>query len=264
MNLQQLCRDNEIVRVVAGSRAYGTANINSDFDYRGIFVAPEKFTRTPFFKVEQVELEDEQDSKYYELNHFMKLYVDCNPNILELLWVDEQHVVTSSLLYDTMRENREVLLSKKVAHTFSGYAYSQLQKIKHDMLIMALRDSSDEKQRMRYAQWKADRNTEKRYKEIELGYNPKNAMHLVRLMQMGQEVLETGQVNVLRPNREELLAIRGGSMTACELIDYAEQQDSIIKELYKTSELPHSPDLDLAAKLLMEFQDIYHAEQFKS
>jgi hypothetical protein len=60
----------------------------------------------------------------------MKLVVDMNPNILELLWVDESDIITTTPAYTLLRSYREQLLSSKAKFTFSGYAFSQLKRIK--------------------------------------------------------------------------------------------------------------------------------------
>lgn len=120
---------NMIVKHYAGSRAYGTALPSSDVDVRGIFCADPINIRTPFFPVRECTDVKEEDTKYYELAHFMKLCLDCNPNIIETLWVDEEDIIFETPAYEMLRENRGYLLSTKLAHTFSGYAYSQLKRI---------------------------------------------------------------------------------------------------------------------------------------
>src|SRR4029077_14614567 len=72
--------------------------------------------------------------------------------------------------------------------------------------------------------------------------NSKHAMHLVRLLRMGYEIITTGQVIVKRPDREELLAIRNGAKTYEEIIAYAEEMEAKIAEAEKLSPLPWSPD----------------------
>ena len=66
----------------AGSISYGTNTPTSDEDFRGIFVADKKFIRTPFYKQNEYRHPDQKDSVSYELNKFMLLYTECNPNIL--------------------------------------------------------------------------------------------------------------------------------------------------------------------------------------
>jgi len=66
---------------------------------------------SPFFPVRECEDINEEDTKYYELAHFMKLCLDCNPNIVETLWVDDSDIVFRTDAYDLLRENRHKLLS---------------------------------------------------------------------------------------------------------------------------------------------------------
>ena len=72
----------------------------------------------------------EEDTKYHELTHFMKLVTDCNPNIIETLWIDEKVIEVTTPAYEHLRAHRSDLLSKKAAFTFTGYAFAQLKRIK--------------------------------------------------------------------------------------------------------------------------------------
>lgn len=127
---QQLMQDNLLVKHYAGSKSYGTSLPTSDTDFRGIFVADPVNIRTPFFTVKEVDDTSEEDTKFYELAQFMKLCLECNPNVIETLWVDEQDIVATSDSYKLLRENAPKLLSSKIAFTTSGYALSQLKRIK--------------------------------------------------------------------------------------------------------------------------------------
>ncbi len=123
--------DNLIVRHLAGSQAYGTSTPTSDTDFRGIFMADKEFILTPFFTVNEVSDTAEEDTKYYELNNYMRLYLDANPNILESLWVDESDIVFRTELYDHLRSARADLLSSKIAFTYTGYAHNQAKRMKN-------------------------------------------------------------------------------------------------------------------------------------
>lgn len=123
--------DNFIVKHLAGSHAYGTSTPTSDTDYRGIFLANKEFIMTPFFNVREVNDTSEEDTKFYELNRYMKLYLDANPNILETLWVDESDIVESTDIYDHLRTFNADLLSTKIAFTYTGYAYNQVTRMKN-------------------------------------------------------------------------------------------------------------------------------------
>lgn len=126
----QLMRDNMIVKHLAGSLAYGTNLPTSDIDYRGVFCADPINLLTPFYTVREATDMDEEDTKLYELAHFMKLTLDCNPNIVETLWVDEDDITFSTPAYEFLRSHRSEFLSSKIAFTTSGYAIAQLKRIK--------------------------------------------------------------------------------------------------------------------------------------
>jgi len=125
-----LLKDNLIVRHYAGSHSYGTNIATSDIDIRGLFCADPVNIRTPFFNVREIEVAEEEDTKFYELTHFMKLCLECNPNIIETLWIDESDIITKTPVYDALRASRESFLSKKIAFTTTGYATAQIKRIK--------------------------------------------------------------------------------------------------------------------------------------
>jgi len=78
--------------------------------------------------------------------------------------------------------------------------------------------------------------------EKEFGYDGKHAMHLVRLLRMGFEIISTGQVVVTRPDAEELLEIRNGSWPLEQLLEYATAMEIKIEEAEADSPLPWGPD----------------------
>jgi hypothetical protein len=105
--------------------------------------------------------------------------------------------------------------------------------------------------------WKAHRNHVRAALEDLYHIDTKHALHLVRLLRMGAEALETGKILVKRPDAEELISIRNGSWSYAQLIEYAEHMDDLIRnKLYHTTSLPKYVDVHFAAKLLMEVQDL--------
>lgn len=109
----------------------------------------------------------------------------------------------------------------------------------------------------KFWEWRNNRNTTRLAMEEEFNMDCKHAMHLVRLLRMGAEALETGILNVKRPDAAELLEIRNGTWTYEELVNYAEKMDKHVREvLYKTTKLPRTPNIKLAAEVMMQVQDI--------
>jgi len=103
-----------------------------------------------------------------------------------------------------------------------------------------------------YRRWQTSRNPARAALEERWGYDTKHAMHLVRLMRMCREILETGVVHVRRPDAQELLAIRNGAWTYEELCLWAERQDKELKAVATRSALPHSANHEKLSRLCME------------
>ena len=120
---------NKIVTHYAGSHAYGTNTPTSDVDIRGIFCADKIQIVTPFFPIREVTVEDQEDSKLFEVRNYLKLYLDANPNILETLWVPDDKIIETTQEYELLKQHRQSLLSSKVAFTYSGYAVAQMKRL---------------------------------------------------------------------------------------------------------------------------------------
>lgn len=123
-----------ILLVRHGSHAYGLNTPTSDEDFKGVCIKP----RAAYFgftqKFEQHEhmgsKTDGVDSVIYSLDKFAALAADCNPNIIEVLHVDDADVVAEDNYGRLLRDNRDLFISKKAKFTFSGYAHAQLKRIK--------------------------------------------------------------------------------------------------------------------------------------
>ncbi len=90
--------------------------------------------------------------------------------------------------------------------------------------------------------WTRARNPKRAALEAQHGYDTKHALHLVRLLRMGIEILETGQVTVRRPDRDELLAIRDGIWSYDALIEQTDRLRARVKAAAAASTLPERAD----------------------
>lgn len=132
---------------LAGSWAYGTNTPESDVDIRGFCVPPERYRLGFLHTFEQCDSPQEMevfrpslpdrvsdisgpiDGVIYDVRKFIKLAAEANPSILETLFVDEVDVIRSSWAGRAIRQSRHSFLSKRVVHTFRGYAVGQIHRI---------------------------------------------------------------------------------------------------------------------------------------
>jgi predicted nucleotidyltransferase len=342
--LEKIAEDNCILRVVAGSNAYGTNNPSSDWDERGIFVDEMPRIVLPFEKIEQVTLSHD-DIVLFELSKYMPLLLTQNPNVIELIWTDEKDVLHKTELGQLLLDNRKSFLSKQVKESYAGYAHSQLKRIKGhnkwinnpqpeqepepkdftsvvwnfsgakefnkkvpfsgfvaidlgdghyslwsmdklkidrkpwidkrgnpnpipkqefekfnpnnlppDMIVKLNKTlfESHHTNWKAYWNWKTHRNEKRSELEEKYGYDVKHAMHLIRLLRSGVDILEHGIVPVRRPDREYLLDIRNGKYTYEEIVAESERLTQKVEEVSKKTLLPSEPDYGLAREIMME------------
>ncbi len=131
MNIEMLEKMDWIIfNAIVGSHAYGTSVPTSDQDYRGIFIAPMEMRVSIFQQLAEVGQEKPTDKKYYEIAKFMALAKDCNPNIIEFLFMPEDCILKCEPKMKRLIECRNLFVSKKAYHTFSGYSFAQIKKAK--------------------------------------------------------------------------------------------------------------------------------------
>jgi hypothetical protein len=111
----------------------------------------------------------------------------------------------------------------------------------------------------RYQQWSKARNPKRAIFEAKFGYDTKHAGHLVRLMRMGMEILETGKVNVDRTQIDsvELKEIKNGAWSYERLEQYAKDTDNKLTDLYNSCKLQKSAQIERINELCISIVDKY-------
>jgi uncharacterized protein len=91
----------------------------------------------------------------------------------------------------------------------------------------------------------------------------KHAMHLIRLLIMGTEILNTYQICTYRVAEHDLLMdIRNGKLSYEELFELVEAYEVEFREAARTTTLPEQPDEQLVEKLLISmYEDYYDHER---
>ncbi len=103
-----------------------------------------------------------------------------------------------------------------------------------------------------YQAWKSQRNPVRAELERAHGYDTKHAMHLIRIMRMGLEVLETGELHVRRDDAEQLSSIRDGSLTFDDLLAMATSLQHSMEKSAAATALPRDVDHDQVDALLAD------------
>ena len=277
----------------AGSHLYGTNRPESDIDIRGVCHSPrtailglqgfEQFQPQGSAAVEwslSQDFPESDDVTIYSLNKFFSLCLNANPNILEMLFTPDQSRLFTSLDWRQVVDQREIFLSTKIVHTFAGYAYSQLAKIRrHQRWIQDPPTQPDithfgweggewingelkhhyktqQKDWKGYKTWIKNRNPARALLEKQYGYDTKHAMHLYRLILEATELLKDGHLTLpLEPDtRSFLMSVLNGAIPYDEVVQMGEESKDFLLSLEKDSPLPHGPDHVAAEELLMKLQ----------
>lgn len=351
-----------IYKVIAGSKAYGLDIPTSDTDIRGIYMLPNEFLLGKGYS-EQINNQT-NDIVYYELNRFVYLLEQNNPNILEELFVPEDKILFMSPKIKPLYESRERFLTTKCRNTFGGYSISQIKKarglnkkivnpvdrerktpldfcyifdkgdgytmlatqwlkkynIKQEWCGLAELPNGEQIYKVYVDRLAEVKNTNPRYANIETnnfrgiiepdsnelrhseipkghaleaflyynlngysqyckeykeywewvgkrnpvryndnakhgkGYDGKNLMHCLRMLDMAIEVAQGKGVNLVRPNREWLLSVRRGEASYDEIIRLIEQKQVQMDEAFEKSALPSFVDQKFIHNLLLEMR----------
>lgn len=291
-----------IFMTLAGSYMYGTSRPESDIDKRGVCIPPKNVVMGFARRFEQQEFPGE-DTVVYGLTKFMQLAADCNPNVIELLFAPEDSIEVIRYPWNKLLERRNEFLTAQAYHKFTGYAQSQLKRIKtHRAWLLdpprskptreeyGLKPTSEgirelsrgvdvgeisgevvdvirrekayttaKKQYNQYQGWKKNRNPARAALETQNGYDTKHAMHLVRLLRMGNQILTEGKLDVRREDAVELLEIRNGKWTYDELMDNVNPLFEKLESIYKnkTYVVPDRVDREELSDFCVELHEMY-------
>ena len=179
-------------------------------------------------------MEGKFDLVAYEFRKFVYLLAKNNPNVLSTLWLCHKHYLHASDTGVNIVKLRDVFLSKRIFKTFGGYARGQLKRMTH---------------------FKFNGYMGKKRKELveRFGYDTKNAAHLIRLLRMAAEALETGALEVFRvDDADELIRIKRGMLSLEEVKEEANILEGRMRRALEKSRLPHKPDYDRINSFVFE------------
>lgn len=261
-----------ILVVHAGSVAHGThvepeAGGIDDVDIIGVYVDTlDRYfgLRAGVDRGSHVQI-GKWDCSSYELRHFVRLAMACNPNVICALWTEEQHHLVRLTPGSVLIRNRALFSSKLAYNTFSGYAGAQLARMTayHADGEVSCCEGSEfhtETCPLTEARGRGSRKKfatgymgQKRKALVEkFGYDCKNAAHLIRLLRMGQEFLATGMLNVKRHDAKELIEIKQGKWSLDRVMSTSMELSDKMTYARDVSPLPERPNEEAINAMLME------------
>lgn len=163
-----------------------------------------------------------------------------------------------ALFYDEENAVRyKGVMSSELANEVSLSSIPKGEKERAYLFFNLESYSSYCKEYREYWDWVEKRNEDRYLGNIEhgKGYDAKNMMHTIRLLQVAEEILRDGKLNVKRPNRENLLSIKAGDFQYDDLLKMAHKHMEGIEAAYLTSKLPEAPDKDKIESVLVEMRN---------
>lgn len=231
---------------------------------------------------------EELDVVVYSLEKAVRLLLKSNPNIVGLLWLRDAEYVHRHASFTELRMQRDILSSQAAAEAFAGYAADQLKRMEaFDLERMAeyesltsiirtrgpvneLLEADAQKIKHIASHWHLDIEMLTRFRKIhrehfsgymgekrkamvrKYQYDVKNAAHLIRLLRMGAEFIETGELRVFRAtDADELKVIKRGGWTLDQVKAEAERLFHVVELAKNRSPLKAEPDVSAANRLLI-------------
>jgi len=212
----------------AGSLTYGTNHEKSDIDIQGLFIPKlEYILGMDTVRNVDVSLTNGKGNKIegtvFEIRNGFKQLVNANPNRIEMLWVRDQDIIFKNDVGERILKNRNIFMSKKLKHSFSGYANGQYDRLN-----------------------RLDKKKSTNPDRIELmdkfGFDTKKGAHLIRLLNTAIEALVEGEIYVFRDDREFLKSIIRGKYTMSEVQQMADERFKLLERAYVSSSVPRAVD----------------------
>lgn len=228
-----------------GSRAYGTNDENSDYDFYGFVVPPAKYLFPHMTgelmgfdrqkeRFEGVYLQHEFDEKFeYDLTIFnivkyFRLVADGNPNMIESLFTDDISMILKTNVGNMVKINRRMFLSKKCFYTFMGMANNSFSSLLSGRIPVGRKESFDS-----------------------FGYDVKSFSNTMRVLLELKDILDDGDFSLKR-HSDYVKKCKSGYFPKGEAISLLEGTIKKLENHFRDSKilLPDFPDEQKIKNLL--------------
>lgn len=231
---REIADANRIIKIVNGSRLYGTFTTDSDYDYIGVFVEPPEYVFSDR-KIETAPLHNrgsqektapgDQDGQQYSLRHFLKLALDGNPSILTAFFAGPEFWEESDAAGELLMSFAPDVVSMQAAPRFKGYLKNQLDR------LTGVRTG----------------HIPNRPELVEkYGYDTKYAMSVARLALQGIEFFETGRIEspMCASDIKYLQNMRHGLFSYDQCVDDIQKLEMRLYAAIAEDNLPDEPNYE--------------------
>ncbi len=166
------------------------------------------------------------DLTIYSLKKFLRLAMQGNPQLVQLLFIPKNMQIVSSDLGDDLQGISSQIISKQAGCRYLGYLEAQRQRLLGER-----------------GQKKVNRpELEEKY-----GFDTKYAMHILRLGFQGVELMSTGKLTfpMSEVDRAFCYATRLGEVPLNDVLSKAGELERTIKDLIKDGPLAEKPNYAL-------------------
>lgn len=259
LNAKGFQYNDDVIHIFAGGSNQHGARLedNGDLDICGVYLEPaikqigidvEQHFVTSTSKQGERNTADDVDYNMYTLRKWAQLASKGNPTVLSYLfmpWVDYR--------WQKVQDCRPAFLASKHARNFIGFGRNQLKRM---MNPEATKIVTPIKPCWKLIEIEGPLGQGKHGRRNELidkfGYDTKAAMHMIRMMLEGLELVRTGRMTFPNPDVDLLLAIRQGQFSKHAIAALYEQFEAELFEAEQKSDLPRSVDRETISELITE------------
>jgi len=240
-----------ILRGIVGSTVHGLSNPGTDDrDEMGVCVEPPEYVvgLRPFehwvFRTQAEGVRSgpgDLDLTIYGLRKYCRMALKGSPTVLLLLFIDGDDVLERKPLGVELQKLAPAFVSRRAGRAFLGYVDAQRRGLLGERHATRTREVSPEH-----------------------GYDTKYAMHALRIVHQGYELLTTGRINlpVAEPERSSLMRVRQGEVPLSEVLDRLHEQSARLEHAMLSDDLPEEPEHERVDRFLVDaYQRAWDGEQ---
>jgi predicted nucleotidyltransferase len=249
--------DNVIHAFQSGSAMHGaTGNKPSDLDIAGVYIQPpEMILGIPQMRIDEngekrqfdpdVQTwktagdharsgEGDIDLSLYSLRKWANMAATGNTTALEFLFV--RGADPTYIWLEHIVGNYTDFISKKAGHHFIAFAKAMLLRLNGGA---------------------TGKHGQRPELEAEFGYDVKGAMHMLRVLGEGIELMKTGRITLPRPEVPFLKDVRNGRYKREEINTMADDLFALLEKCVQESALPDELDRAKISRIITEAQLVF-------